>query len=240
VPRPSPPTVFMAHSRDDDEGWTFFDHLFAAAGVRAYWYPFPEGRTYPHWKGILKSITEAASLFVVLSKPMESKPHTRSWVSFEAGIAKGLGRPIWVFEDLREKVDIPVPGATGYLQRPSKATTLKTEVFEGLVTSAGTEPPPFRGGEVWFKGVCRNADCREEFMAYVLDPKTARCPACRKPGPLTAFAPPSGSGETPEPVTFQAGQPTSPSIEALMGELDQIAGEILARQAKPPKTGPTG
>jgi hypothetical protein len=222
----------MAHSRDDEDGRSFFDHLFAAAGVRAYWYPFPEGRTYPHWKGILKSITEAASLFVVLSKPMESKPHTRSWVSFEAGIAKGLGRPIWVFEDVRETVDIPVPGAAGYLQRPTKATTLKTEVFEELVTSAGTEPPPFRGGEVWFKGACQNAECREEFMAYVLDPKTARCPACRRPGPLTGQTSPPGTSGITKHITFPAGRPDSPSIEVLMAELDKISGEILGRVRK--------
>jgi hypothetical protein len=182
------PSVFIAHSSEDKSGPAFFDKMFAAAGVRAYWYPYPSGRTYPHYIGICRAIKEAESLFVVLSKPMELKPHTRSWVSFEVGVAIGLGKNVWVFEPPHVQVEIPVPAATGYLQRPETTTTLRTFVFGDLVKSAGTTfPPP--SGSVWFYAVCGNTECREEFLAYVLDPTTARCPACRQPSTIRPLTP---------------------------------------------------
>jgi hypothetical protein len=173
----------MSFSKDDKEGRTFFDSMFASAGVRAYWYPFPEGPTYPHSKGIREAIEGSESLFVVLSKSMEEKPHTRSWVSFEVGIANGLRMPVWVFERWNERVEIPIPGATGYLQRPPETNTLNLFVFGDLVKSAGRGYPSPSGG-VWINARCGNQECREEFLAYVLDPNTARCPACRKPATI--------------------------------------------------------
>ncbi len=181
----TPPTVFMAHSKEDSAGREFFDKLFSGAGVRAYWYPYPEGPTIPHSKGIRKAIEESNALFVVLSKPMETKPHIRSWVSFEAGIAVGMDRPIWVFEKFDESVDIPVPGSFGYLQRPEMTTQLRTFPFGRIVSSAGTKYPSTEGSEVWFHAICRDSDCGERFVAYVLNSNIARCPACRRKGTIS-------------------------------------------------------
>jgi hypothetical protein len=179
-----PPTVFMAHSKEDSEGREFFDRLFSGAGVRAYWYPYPEGPTIPHSKGIRRAIKESSAVFVVLSKPMEVHPHIRSWVSFESGIAVGLDRPIWVFERFDEFVDIPVPGAFGYLQRPLTTTQLQTFPFGRIISSAGTRYPPAEGSDVWFHAICRHSDCGERFVAYVLDASIARCPTCRREGTI--------------------------------------------------------
>lgn len=179
----APPSVFMTHSKDDEPGRVFFDRMFAGSGIRANWYPYTEGRTFPHIAGIRSAIEAASSLFVVLSRPMERKPRTRSWVSYEAGIAVGLNRPVWVFEPVGERVDIPVPGAWGYLQRPPLTSTLRTFPFERIIKSAGTEYP-IADTDVWFQGICSNPDCRERFVAYVLDPSTATCPTCRCPGTI--------------------------------------------------------
>lgn len=177
------PTVFMAHSGKDDLGRIFFDRLFASSGARANWYPYTEGRTYPHSVGIRKAIEAASSLFVVLSKPMEERPQTRSWVSYEAGIAVGLNRPIWVFEPVGQSIEIPVPGAWGYLQRPGMTSTFRTFPYQQIVTSAGMEFPK-ADSDAWFYGICGDPDCRERFVAHVLDPRSARCPACRREGAI--------------------------------------------------------
>lgn len=166
-------------------GRTFFDRLFASAGVRANWYPYTGGPTFPHSKGIREAIATASSLFVVLSKPMVDLPHVRSWVSFEAGLAVGLGRPVWVFEPIDEQIEIPVPGAFAYLQRPLQTSTLRTFPYETIIGSAGTRFPDPGESDVWFYAICRGLDCGERFVAHVLDSSTARCPACRKTGTLS-------------------------------------------------------
>jgi hypothetical protein len=173
------PSVFMTHAKDDKSGSDFFDHPFASSNVQANWYPYTGGRTYPHIFGIRSAIEASSSLFVVLSKEMETKAHTRSWVSYEAGIAVGMNRPVWVFEPVGQRIDIPVPGAWGYLQRPPETATAMTFPFERIVKSAGTEYP-MADSEVWFQGVCGRVDCRERFVAHVLDPSSARCPTCRR------------------------------------------------------------
>lgn len=221
------PTVFMAHSSEDMEGPAFFDRLFAAAGVRAYWYPYPSGRTYPHYLGIRKAIEEAKSLFVVLSKPMEVKPQTRSWVSFEVGIAVGLGKPVWVFEGMNEVVNIPVPAAAGYLQRPASTSTLRTFVFGDLVKSAGTSfPEP--SSDIWSYARCSNDDCREEFLAYVLNPKTARCPACRQPSTIVQV-----SAEDRRRIL---GGPIQPAASKLRGLAPEKPAQVKFVEVGPKKS----
>ncbi len=183
APVPPPRRVFMAHSSEDKAGRAFFDRLFASSGVIANWYPYTEGRSFPHSVGIRKAIEASSSVFVVLSKEMEPKGQTRSWVSYEAGIAVGLNRPIWVFEPIGQRIELPVPGPWGYLQRPETTSTFRTFPYQLIVSSAGTEYPR-ADSDVWFHGICSDAACGERFVAHILDPKSARCPACRKDGTI--------------------------------------------------------
>lgn len=178
-----PPSVFMSHAKDDEAGKSFFNKLFASSRIKANWYHYTDGRTFPHILGIRSAIGSSSALFVVLSRQMEQRPHTRSWISYEAGIAVGMNRPVWVFEPIGQRIEIPVPGAWGYLQRPADTSTLKTFPFERIVKSAGTEFP-MTGSDIWFRGMCNDSECRERFVAYVLDPGSASCPTCRKPGTI--------------------------------------------------------
>lgn len=178
----------MSHARDDTAGNNFFNQLFASSGIRANWYPYTDGRTFPHILGIRRAVSTSSAVFVVLSKSMEERPHTRSWVSYEAGIAVGMNRPVWVFEPIGQKIGIPVPGAWGYLQRPEETSTLRTFPFERIVKSAGTEFP-IADSDVWFHAICADSECRERFVAYVLDPETAACPTCRQPRTIRKQSP---------------------------------------------------
>jgi len=120
-------------------------------------------------------------VFVLLSPGMEARPHTRSWVAWEAGVAHGLGRPVWIFENVRQRIEVPVPWCDGYIQWGGAPTPLGTFVMSNLVRSAGGVVPSMDPtSDTWFEAVCRNAECRSEFKAHVLDPQTARCPVCRQ------------------------------------------------------------
>lgn len=173
--------VFIIHSSEDREARHFFSEFFTATGVPAYWYPFPEGRSFPPAPRIFRAIERSAGVFVLLCPAMESKPHTRSWVAWEAGVAHGLRRPVWVFESVRQRVDVPVPWCDGYVQWGGAPTPLGTFVVGDLVRSAGAVTPRMDpSSETWFEAVCRNPECRSEFKAHLLEDQTARCPACRQ------------------------------------------------------------
>ena len=173
--------VFLVHSSADREARPYLSAFFTKAGIQGYWYPFPEGKSYPPAPRIVRAIERSAAVFVVLSKGMEAKPWTRSWVAWEAGVARGMGRPIWVFENVREAVDVPVPSCDGYVQWRTVTTSLQTHVIGELVRGAGCVVPDMEpDSDVWFEAICGNPECRDEFKALLLDPKTARCPACRQ------------------------------------------------------------
>lgn len=139
----------MSHSKDDEVGRTFFDKLFSSSVHHAYWYSW-EGPKPPHANSIREAIDKSASVFVILSKQMD-QPHTRSWVSYEVGIACGLNKRVWVFEPENiapDFIDVPVPFLTGYIQYPLKLNKKRTFPYNNLVESAGiaipTDPSPMQ------------------------------------------------------------------------------------------------
>ena len=180
----SPPQVFIAHSKDDKEGELFFTKLLGAAGLKQYWYPYTEGVLPPHAPGIRKAIDASAAVFVLLSKGME-QGHTRPWIGFEVGVGFALKRPVWVFEPVGESIAVPVPFATGYVQRVEALTTARTFPYTDVVQSVLTgEIVVDPNSTVLFLAKCMEADCSATFLAHVLNPTTARCPVCRRPGTI--------------------------------------------------------
>ncbi|VVB89651.1 Uncharacterised protein [uncultured archaeon] len=170
--------VFMSHSKDDEAGRTFFAKFFDSSDHKAYWYSW-EGPKPPHAKTILDALKASDSLFVVLSKPME-KTHTRTWVSYEVGLAAALKLNVWVFEPKDEKIDVPIPYVTGYIQYPKKVNTKKTFPFFPIVESAGTTIPTDQP-EIMpkFKIThCGKETCKATFYRFVYG-KKYKCPVCR-------------------------------------------------------------
>jgi len=180
--------VFISHSKDDNISQNFFDKLFRSVNHKAFWYSW-EGPTPPHAETLIKAINNSASLFVVLSKSME-KPHTRSWIGYEVGIASALNKNVWVFEPENEFYNVPVPYVTGYFQFPKLLEKLKTYPFYNLVETAGTEinllgKPQIRPGFIEFINLyntrCSHKDCKASY--YVEDKQksiTIKCPVCRR------------------------------------------------------------
>lgn len=180
-------TVFMSHSRLDTNGMNFFNRAFSSTPNRCFWYSFeiPEP---PHANTLTNQIKQSSSVFVVLSEPMAERPQTRSWVGFEAGVAASLKKSVIVFERYDEFINIPVPGATAYIQRPP---TLKDASLEAsypyldVCDNGGTSLKFHRqslGSMFTHKLVeCKNKDCRAKY-ALVLwhGQETWHCPVCRK------------------------------------------------------------
>lgn len=93
--------VFISHSKADTDLKDFMSRLFATTGdVKG---------CFEEWEGLKDTkpvnghkietdIRASEALFLLLSKNVESLPHTRDWVQWETGVAKGAGKEIWVFE----------------------------------------------------------------------------------------------------------------------------------------------
>ena len=60
---------------------------------------------------------ETVAVFLLLGSNLQFPPpsarvYTHNWVIFEAGVAAGAGKPIWVFEDFKDNIKFPVPFVT--------------------------------------------------------------------------------------------------------------------------------
>lgn len=172
--------VFISHSKEDDQGRVFFDKLFGSVEHEGYWYSW-EGPTPPHAKTIIEAIKGSASVFVILSKPMEN-PYTRSWVGYEVGVAAALGKNIWVFEPVEENVSVPVPYVTGYIQYPTTLDEKRVFPYHTLVKSAGVTIPEDPKPETeprFIRTFCSYEDCKSPYYLFVLG-NDFECPVCRK------------------------------------------------------------
>jgi len=179
--------VFVSHSREDESGIEFLRSLFGSVGHEARFYSWDSPRP-PHADSIWKNIRESQSLFVLLSHRLESA-HTLAWVAWEVGVATGLGKPVWVLEHLiaanlvdslaRTPVNVPIPGATGYLERPARLSTLRTEPYYSLVKDGGLHIPVGPDGNMIPNVTCPNPKCQALFRAYFVGPLLV-CPVCRQ------------------------------------------------------------
>lgn len=181
--------VFVSHSAKDDDGKDFLQKLFASPSHshKAYFYSW-EGPRPAHVETLRKRIADSSSLFVLLSPQIE-KEHTLAWVACEVGIAVGLQKPVWVLEKLigvsgpllfsGNAVDVPIPGATGYIERPSVLKDLHTEPYYSLVASAGVGVPVGPDGLPLRRMDCPHDSCRAQYY-YYFEGSTLMCPVCRK------------------------------------------------------------
>jgi len=144
------PRVFVSHSRTDAEGQLFLSHVFniPESRYRPYFYsisPHP-----PHASAIRDLIRGCEALLFLLSDQMLDAEdvvhanHTRAWVGYEVGVASQLGQPVVVIEPEDHRVDLPVPGATHYIQRPATARENMTALWKSVAASACS----FRGPKI--------------------------------------------------------------------------------------------
>lgn len=180
--------VFVSHSQRDEDGIAFLSSLFRSVPHQARLYSWDSPRP-PHADTIRSRIEESESLFVLLSPHLE-RAHTRAWVTWEVGVAVGAGKNVWALEKLigvsgaplmlgLRTVDLPVPGVTGYIERPSRLPTLQTEPYFSLVKDAGTRIPVDPDGEEIPEITCPRPNCLAKFRAFWKG-RLVACPVCRR------------------------------------------------------------
>jgi len=191
------PSVFVSHSRHDKQIVDYFTNIFAHIGLHAQFYEWQ--RKYTGYAG--QEITDhicnpdTVAVFVLLGKNLESPPepsraYTHNWVSFEVGIASGVGRPIWVFEEFGSLIRYPVPFVTDYAQYTIKSVQHLQEygtIFKGRFISRTNDILPhitnFR---------CPYSNCNAIYNRWA-DSQRFNCPVCRRRIPIPErpqFTPP--------------------------------------------------
>lgn len=104
--------IFISHSAQDKESIDFFNKVFSTSKVIAIYeeYEKVEGKQIDHVK-IKADINSCSAVFVLLDKSIQNKKHTRDWIVWEIGVAKGNNKPVWVFEKAKDfqLLDIVTP-----------------------------------------------------------------------------------------------------------------------------------
>src|SRR5437016_4433126 len=95
--------IFISHSASDESYKNFFNQAFATSGVSAKYEEIEQLE-----KGLITTaqiefdIKVSNAVFVLLSKNVDSRLHTRDWIGYEVGFAKGANggnKDVWVFEN---------------------------------------------------------------------------------------------------------------------------------------------
>jgi hypothetical protein len=175
--------VFVSHSAKDKRGKAFVQSIFSDVEHEAKFYEW-EGPDPPHWQTIRDRIKEAVSMIVLSSKALEN-PVTTAWVSFEIGLALALEpgpKPVWVMERLigdgAVPTEVPIPGLTGYIERPKELESPKIEPYHSLAAGAGVAVPVDQKGKPIQRITCLNLSCAASYYVYFEGPRLI-CPACR-------------------------------------------------------------
>jgi hypothetical protein len=201
-------TVFVSHNKRDMEGQLFLSHVFTIDGSRFIpkFYAVDKPQP-PHAGPIIKRIQQSSMLIVLLSPELAERPHSRSWVAFEVGVAAHRGIPVFVIEpEAHAPIDFPVPGTTHYALRPARAESIGGTFWASVArTSFEPKGPEYSdtSGESWglknlaglynlslgttsvggtFSEVrCQNDNCKASyFVEYGMTSKPFFCPVCRR------------------------------------------------------------
>jgi hypothetical protein len=98
--------IFISHSARDQELKNFFNQAFATSSVYAKYEEIEQ-----LYKGtittemIQQDITFSNAVLVLLSQNVDSLDHTRDWIGYEVGYAKGAqggNKDVWVFEHVND------------------------------------------------------------------------------------------------------------------------------------------
>lgn len=108
--------VFISHSRHDCELVNNIKIVIENIGHTAYLYEYEE---HPDDSApdstIMSQIRISAFVFVFLTKNIDSREHTKSWVISEVAIARDMDKRTFVFEHEGEYVSFPFPYLTDYM-----------------------------------------------------------------------------------------------------------------------------
>src|SRR5438105_3587061 len=102
--------IFISHSARDENLKDYFNRAFATSNVNAIYEEIERlmNETITTDK-VKQDIAQSSAMFVLLSQTVESLSHTRDWVGFEVGYAKGIGganKDVWVFENVQDRGEL--------------------------------------------------------------------------------------------------------------------------------------
>ena len=118
--------VFISHSKKDVELVRVIKTNFMSAGITPLFMEFtPESK--PPYAKIEENIKNSDAVFLFLTQNIISSKYTENWISFEVGLAKAANKPLFLTEDINNKVHYPVPYVSSYiLYEPTKIEDWRT------------------------------------------------------------------------------------------------------------------
>lgn len=124
--------IFISHSAQDKELKDFFNQAFATSAVYAKYEEIEQlYKQKVTTQDIDRDITLSNAMFVLLSANVDSLDHTRDWIGYEVGIAKGnqsgKNRDVWVFEHVEAagKLTKVIPNFDHYVIYDTSDVALK-------------------------------------------------------------------------------------------------------------------
>lgn len=199
-------SIFISHSKRDEEIINVFCRAFALTQMKAILEEF-DNYVVPPYSKIRADVQSSSASFVLLSPNLNSTRYTQNWVSFEVGLACALNKPVWVYEQLGEPVQFPVPYLTdyiaydpnrqqdfaairniveGYDPTPSVAGLVLGGVVGGIISGgvgagigAVTGAALFQRRRNALRVTCPHVTCGIQFNVYA-PMSVILCPACRQ------------------------------------------------------------
>ncbi len=109
--------ILVSHSKLDSDIVNFFTAAFATSkGVNADFMEFEDLEGKNAGREIAGRIKnpDTQAVFVLLGPGVRNALHTENWVTFEVGVACGIGRDVWVFEPF-DNIKFPIPYLNHYV-----------------------------------------------------------------------------------------------------------------------------
>jgi len=114
--------IFVSHSGKDKDLVDFLSRAFATTQVRGVFKEFDAITDGPaNAPGIIADIRASSAFFILLSKNVEDRRHTRDWVGWESGAmamaAFQNNKDVWVLESITEApyLSVVVPHLRHYV-----------------------------------------------------------------------------------------------------------------------------
>ena len=176
-------TIFISHSRRDNDLAPWFDRVFARENVEALQFEFEFEALRENPTDNLTQLLRASSALFVLNTPEIARTgtlHTGNWISAEVGMARALGKPIWVFERVSNHAEFPVPYVDHYVRLSTNNDDMS---FFQLVRTiiqqySGSRPPPKLWSGASHLFCSKNPSCQTFFQIHQSNRDFDRCPAC--------------------------------------------------------------
>ena len=180
-------TIFISHSKKDEKLIRDVKEFLENVGhtpIIEEFIPAEKQDDIPH-KEISKNVEKSSVMMLFLTDNVVMTPYTRSWITYEVGLAKGRSVRLFVFERLGDPISFPIPYLTDYalfdmnqtkdILELQKITKNLGKVRKDIQTAAGGAAV---GSVFGPAGIIAGA-----LLGYILGPKqpkppVARCDAC--------------------------------------------------------------